>query len=48
MGKGTKKNNERGRIQRERENQKLRQTPDYYLKAVTLLNETWDSRAFEK
>ena len=48
MGERSKKNNKRTRVQRERGKQRLRQTPDYYLKAVTLLNETWYSRVFEK
>lgn len=46
MGEGIKKNNKRERVQRQKEKQRLR--PDYYLKAITLLNETWNSRVFEK
>lgn len=48
MGEGSQKNNKRTRVQREKGKQRLRQTPDCYFKAVTLLNETWYSRVFEK
>lgn len=48
MGEESKKNNKRTRVQRERGKQRLRQTLDYYLKAITLLNETWYSSVFEK
>lgn len=48
LEKEIKKSNQRAWVQREREKERLRQTPDDNLQAVTLLNETWNSRVFEK